>query len=450
MQQNLSQLQAQKGSDFSFPSQFLWCKILVAKTRFSGNPSFAALAITKLEEARSLLPATVNQQAPLPLTSLLAQANILLNNYSVAQRLAAQLLIFSKTSQSSIASIEAHNLLGEAALHKGAYDLALEHARKGQAFFLNDTTLNDDLVLANNYLLLSQSLFFQRDYEQAFLYSGKVISLANENSLLEELLIKALLLSAYAASKQKEYAQAMQLVLEAKRRANFIQHQPLANKVILALGILYSSVSDFSRAIELFSSLQSESQFFLNDRRRNLLFHIEWGKACYYTQQFEQAESLFKKVIERAKGTEYQRSLVLAYAYRSCIATAHQKFQEALKLAKKCNLSIKALAQDVDGSQINLINLGNIHFQLGKYNEAVKLTSRGIATAKRLQDELSEIRGFQLMAKIFQHQKDFKKAYLYQSISSKFYEDFFLKNDRQVIRELEYAFELAEGKKKTP
>lgn len=449
MQENLSQLQLQEGSDFSFPSQLLWCKILVTKTRFTGNPSFAALAISKLEEARTLLPATVNHNAPLPLTALLAQANILMNNYAVAQQLAAQLLLFSKTSQSTISSIEAHNLLGKIALHKGKYDLALEHARKGQAFFLNDGSLNDDLVLANNYLLLSQSLFFQGAYDQAFLYGEKIIALANENSLLEELLIKALLWSAFSVSKQKKYAQAMQLLLEAKRRAFSIQHQQLANEIELAIGMLYSLVSDFPRAIDLFTNLQSNSQFFLNDRRRNLVFHLEWGKACYYTQEYEQAQSLFNKVISRATGTDYHRSLALAYAYLSCIATAHQKIPKALKLAKNCNRSLTALSQDVDGSQINLINLGNIHFQLGKYSEAVKLTSRGIATAKRLQDELSEIRGFQLMAKIFQQQKDFKNAFLYQSISSKFYEDFFLKNARNVIRELEYEFELTEFKKDT-
>jgi len=208
----------------------------------------------------------------------------------------------------------------------------------------------------------------------------------------------------------------------------------------LVIGSLYNAVSDYARAIQLFTTLKANNPFFLNDRRANLLFHVEWGKAYFYAQQYHQAKPLFEKVAQKPNASTHQNALALAYL--SCIATIQQSIPTALRLAKQCNEAIEKLDQDVEGSQINLINLGNIHFQLGKYSEAIKLTSRGIATAKRMKDEISEIKGFQLMAKIFQQQKDYKNAFLYQSIYTKFYEDFFIKNDRQVVRDLEHDFEM--------
>ena len=95
---------------------------------------------------------------------------------------------------------------------------------------------------------------------------------------------------------------------------------------------------------------------------------------------------------------------------------------------------------DIDGAQVNLINLGAIHCQLEKYNEGIKLASRGIAAAKRMKDGFYEIRGYQIMAEIFRKKKDYKSAVMYQRIYTKFYEDFYQRNDRQKICEIESRF----------
>ena len=73
-------------------------------------------------------------------------------------------------------------------------------------------------------------------------------------------------------------------------------------------------------------------------------------------------------------------------------------------------------------------------------NEGIKLASRGIAAAKRMKDGLSEIRGYQIMAEIFRKKKDYKSAVMYQMIYTKFYEDFYQRNDRQQVAEIEHQF----------
>jgi len=103
---------------------------------------------------------------------------------------------------------------------------------------------------------------------------------------------------------------------------------------------------------------------------------------------------------------------------------------------------------DVDGIQVNLINLGSVHNKLEKYSESIKLTSRGIAAAKRMKDGLAEIRGYQIMAEIFRKQKDFKSAVMYQLIYTKFYEDFYQRNDRQQVCEIEHQFTIQQLEKR--
>ena len=57
-----------------------------------------------------------------------------------------------------------------------------------------------------------------------------------------------------------------------------------------------------------------------------------------------------------------------------------------------------------------------------------------------MKDEYYEIRGYQIMAEIFRKKKDYKNAVMYQMIYTKFYEDFYQRNDRQKISEIESQF----------
>jgi len=162
MEATLTERQLTEGSDFSFPSQLLWCEILIAKSRFSGDPSYAALALTKLDEMSELLPKAMNHAAPIPLTTFQAKANILLNNVKIAQQLAQQLSLFSRTQNDTPGRINAYHLLSEIALKQENFSGALSYARKAQELIMEDTSLAEEMVLTN-YLLLSQVRICRRD-----------------------------------------------------------------------------------------------------------------------------------------------------------------------------------------------------------------------------------------------------------------------------------------------
>lgn len=442
MQQLYSERQMVEGSDFSTHQQVLWSKILVAKSRFSGNPFFASMALKKLEVITEALPMSTAHPILFSLEYLKFEANLLLNNWSIGKKLALQLQGTAQKEDNPINLIKTYHLLVEIAIQEEDLDKALDLIRSAQKLILLQPKPTKKVLKIKNHLLLSKIFYEEREYEQALFYCRKILAATQNDFALEEYLIRALLLSSKCARQQREFDTAIQLLLEAERRSRQIQHEQLSNESKLNRGILYNAVSDYPRTIQLFSEFQADNKFYLNNRVINLLFHLEWGKACYYMKDYTKAKQLFNRILQHSDGSKHLKEMAIGLAYLSCIHTQLEELQQALRFAKKCNQMLTKLSGDVEGSQINLINLGVIHYRLGKYSEAIKLTSRGIATAKRLQDELSEIKGFQLMAKIFQQQKDFKNAFLYQTIYTKFYEDFYEKNDRQVVRDLEYEYAL--------
>ncbi len=134
-------------------------------------------------------------------------------------------------------------------------------------------------------------------------------------------------------------------------------------------------------------------------------------------------------------------ALAFCLAFLGVLYSRKDNYNKALRYAKRVNNIIQEIG-DVNGVQVNLINLGNVHYKLEKYSESIKLTSRGIAAAKRMKDGLSEIRGYQIMAEIFRKKKEYKSAVMYQMIYTKFYEDFYQRNDRQKVCEIEHQFEI--------
>jgi len=96
---------------------------------------------------------------------------------------------------------------------------------------------------------------------------------------------------------------------------------------------------------------------------------------------------------------------------------------------------------DLNGRQINLINQGSIAFEEGNNDQAIILTSQGIAASKRMRDDSSEIRGYKVLAKIYQQRGDFEQALQYQLVYSSAQERYLReRRNRQVLDlEIKYA-----------
>jgi len=366
------QLQLQQGAELSFHGQILWCNILLTKSRFSGNPSYAQIALHKLEELQQLLPSSFANGGSAPFILLFAQAHFQLHNFVKASQLIAQFLSTNKTADFFVGKAQAYTLLGAIAMTSFDIPKAIEFADKNQALLDKHSTNLSQQDLSATYDFLSTISLKQQAYTKAKEYAQKLESLGQETKLQEES-IKGKLQLAQIAIEQQQYELAMLTLVQAKGLSKKIQHETLYAHIILHIGIVYTKVTSYNNALDNFASIQKEYSSLLQHPSYKHLYYTALGKALFYTNELANAETHFTLLVKSAE------------------------------------------------------------------NEAVKLTSRGITASKRLKDELSEIKGYQVMSNIFQKQKDYKNALLYQTIYSKFFEDFFARNDRQKIREIEQA-----------
>ena len=183
--------------------------------------------------------------------------------------------------------------------------------------------------------------------------------------------------------------------------------------------------------------LKLSDQFAINNNIGNINYTIE---------KYEEANLYFEKALEVAKKTKRESMLALALTQLSRVKTAEKKYSAALQLANEAQTLLSKLG-DVNGKQLNLINLANIHFHLNEYAEALKLVDEGITASKNQKDETSEIDGYELKASIYEQMEDYEKAFTFQKIFTEAKQKFtIIQRNRQVL-DLDIKYAMREKQK---
>lgn len=429
--------QQNSGSDLSAYETQLWCKILLAKGHFTNDKTFPTLALHKLSEAKSLLPQEGNISPFLSLFLLLAKANQQLNQHKEAIELLTKVLTISKKEGNLIGSIQALNGLSQLALERQQNKEALDFANQSLELLIQDTDEENFSVLAENYAILGSIYLAETDFIQAQNYGERLLKLSIERNLKLES-IQAHLLLGKIHSKQQEYVLAITHLLEAEDSSESIGHKHLLAQSLLQKGIVYNQVFHYQKALEIHQQIESEYYGVLVIKEQLLLLNY-LGKSHFLSHEDDIAQGYFEQSLKLARTNKSPEAAAFSLAYIGRVYAKKGNYESALIYAKRANNIIEKIG-DVDGAQVNLINLGRIHSQLEKYSQSIKLASRGIAAAKRMKDGFYEIQGYQIMAEIFRKQKEFKSAVMYQMIYTKFYEDFHQRNERLKVSEVEYKF----------
>lgn len=433
---SLKNRQIDSGSDLSIHGKILRGEILLAKGRFLKNLTFPTQAFHQLEAVEDILPKGNNNLFHF-IQLLLAQANLQLNNKDKARGIYEKLLVDSQTKGLNIEQIQALNGLAKIALKEKDTESALAFINQSLELLIQHTDEEHYFVLVENYLLQSEIYFKKSDIGPAKNYAERALKICEDRNLKEQEIKAHILLGRTALSLQNN-PEAITHLLEARQKSTDLGHQVFYAESTLYIGVVYNLVFHYPKALEYFKLVEEGYKDLLNSSKQILLMNY-LGKSYFQLHEEEEAENYFYKTEKLAKQHNKKTALVFCYAYLGVIYARKNDFKKALIYAKKVDNITKEIGQ-VDGVQLNLINLGLIHSKLEKYNESIKLTSRGIAAAKRMKDGQSEIKGYQIMAEIFRKKKAYKSAVMYQSIYTKFYEDFYQRNDRQKVSEMEHQF----------
>ncbi len=299
-------------------------------------------------------------------------------------------------------------------------------------------------LAAEAYNQLTQICIKRQDYGSLLEYCEPLLKISRAQNEVEKELNALNYLAIYYGNLS-DYKRAMQYLLEALNKSRAIDFRSVTAACLINIGTIYAQFYNHEEAQSRYKTVLKEYHDVIDNNTRAIVLN-NVGNIYYETDHYTEAKAYFQQSLDLAKSIQYREMMALSLAQLSRNNTALGHIDKALELANEAQVLIQELG-DVNGREVNLLNLGNIHYLRQDYERAIILTSQGIVAAKRRQDKANEIRGYQLLAKIHRDVGDFKKALQYQLVYSNAQEGFAKERLNRQVMDLEIQYAIKEKQK---
>ena len=423
-------------------SSLLIGKIHTTSGRYNGDDSHypKALQFIRMAEEHSKLPNENGHSADI----LLAFGEVFQNSkdYNSAAKSFDQALKYCREYKNNKGEVLSLCTLSQLNVLKNELDLALDYAKEALEKIEDES---DEELLVEVYNQLCQVYIKKQEYSKILDYSQKVLEISRRTDNVEKELSALNNIAIYYGVKA-DYKTAIQFFLDALDKSKAIGYRYHIANSLINIATIYASLFNYKEAINRYQTVLEDYKDAL-EKYTQVIIYNNLGNIYYHDDQAEKAKVNFLKAYELAVQINYKEMKAHSLAQVSRSEASLANFEVAYEKAMEAQELFKDLGE-VNGKQINLINLGNILVHKNEIDEAIKYTSQGIVFAKRMKDDISEIRGYQLLANIYQKKEDFEKALKYQVIYSKAQEQFSkVQISRQII-DYEIDREIKEKQKK--
>ncbi len=425
-------------------SHLLLGKCHSTAARYSGNPQHWEQALQHLKEAQQL-----NQQPRQnghTIDILLALGEVYQNDtqYDEAESYYTQAKGYSDQKEDHRGMILSLCAASQLAILRSDYQKAQSLA-EASVDKIEASPAEFHYLAIESYHLLTQICVKRQDYGGVLEYCEPLLELSRVQGDVEKELDALNYLAVYYGTLS-DYKRAMQHLLEALDKSKAIHYRNVTARCLINIATIYAHFYNYEEALSRNLTALSEYGDIIEDNNRAIVLN-NVGNVYYKLDQYEQAEVYFQQSLEVAASVQYREMMALSMAQISRSKTALGEIDKALALANEAQILIQELG-DVSGREINLLNLGNIHYLQKDYDQAIILTSQGIVAAKRRNDEANEIRGYQLLSKIHQQLGDFEKALQFQLVYSTAQELFAKERLNRQVMDLEVQYSIKEKQNK--
>ena len=244
-----------------------------------------------------------------------------------------------------------------------------------------------------------------------------------------------------------DYKSAITLFLESLEKSEKIGYRSNVANCLINIGNVYANLFNYADALDRYQIALNDYADVLNENVR-IATNLNIGNLRHAAEQYEVALQYFENGLCAAAHEGKIEMLIHAHALMSRTLLALKKLDKGIEHAQKAAELMSDRISNRTGRQINLLNLAEIAFLQGDTEGGAKIAIRGIAAARRVFDDASELRGFRLLAKMFENVNDFRRAYRAQLIYSRRQADF-LKIQRSLhALDLEIKYSLTEKQRK--
>lgn len=245
-----------------------------------------------------------------------------------------------------------------------------------------------------------------------------------------EIELDALLASAVILGIQSDYKESMPLLLEALEKSKLQSTNEYTARILINIGNVYANLFNYAAALDRYNSVVRDYSKTLDDFTLVVL-HINIGNLNTATENFEDAlEHLLtaQHLATSANATEY---LTLSNILLARTALQKKNTLDAQKFADGAAQSPLIHLPNTQGRSIHFLNMAELAFLKNNIAESIILSRQGVAIARRVSDDYSELRGFSILARAYSERKEFKQAFKAQTLYAE-RQELYLKKQREM------------------
>jgi signal transduction histidine kinase len=292
---------------------------------------------------------------------------------------------------------------------------------------------------------LSHIYLKRQDYKKLEELSEPLLELSRRLNDLEKE-VSALTNIAIVKSIESDYKTAMPLLVEALDKSQKSGFRSTTANCLINIGNIYAHLFNYDEALDRYRTALNDYVDILSDDTA-VAIKLNTGNIYYASERYAESLDFFNNAIDSALALGKK-----TLAARACVLISRSYLDLGnMSLAIENTIKATSLIDNIDRVSwrpINLINLAHIQFFKGDTEGGYEKTLRGIATARRLKDDASELRGFKLLSEILQKEKNYKQALRSQTIYSQKQNDYLKMQRNMHILDFEIRYALGEKERK--
>jgi signal transduction histidine kinase len=309
----------------------------------------------------------------------------------------------------------------------GALTLATQAEEAFEKCFEKSNELKADLLQH-----LAQIHRRRQDFEKLDTFSRSLLDIARQIKD-EALEATALLNLGIVRSIESDYRSAMTHFVESLEQSERVGFRSNVAHCLINIGNVYANLFNYEDAFDRYNTALTSYADVLNENTR-IAVNLNIGNLCHATEQYDLANAHFEKGLEIADKNDKS----------DMSAHAHTLICRTLLADNRSNEARLHLETGATNHPIHLLNIAEIHFAEGNTEGATQQTVNGIDAAKNAKDDTSELRGFRLLADIYEKIGDFKRAFKAEKVYSTKQIDYLRMQRSMHALDLEIRFSLRE------
>ena len=335
--------------------------------------------------------------------------------------------------------------LSNLSFQKNDYKTTLDHLNEAWLLFQSTPSVFSDDLNALLLFRFSQIYFKKQDFKKLEYFSELLLEVSHRIGDNEKE-VAALTNIGITRSVFSDYKTAMPMFVDALEKSRKLGLRNNAANCLINIGTIYANLFNYEEALDRYNTVLNEYQNVLTEPTR-IAINLNIGNLYYASDQYLLSLDFFKKAFESAKKLERKNFIAHANALMS---RTYLALGDIFKAVKNAQLAAEYMSEidNAPGRQINLLNLAQISFLKANTEGATSLVLRGIAAARRMKDDASELRGFKLFSDILKKDQNYKRALRSQMIYSEKQEDYLKMQRNMHILDYEIRYALREKQRK--